>query len=406
MKKDILYRFLVCAALFSLYSELYCDDFIKIREGIIANAWRRAAFLYLRPALTLENVGYTSNIYYYSEIEEPDWTADIGIDLQVSSIIGNRFILSIEENPYYSFYAENTDQRALNNKLTATVYTYLGRINLKYSYRNDFIRGRPSAEFGPLIRLQTQENLVSLDYGKQENFFVNLYIKQNNIRFYDENYIGSYNLREHMNREELSGGISLNKRIFTRTQLFLKFAYFEHKFDYEFLRDGIGRQASLGIIFPEIGRIEGSLEIGAKYSAADSPLFRNFTKPFGTGKVTIKLFRKFKFEFQYLIDNFYSYSNIEQRFNERSGGARMEYYINRNIKIGYNYHSGILSYELLTDGEKVRQDNFYTSALYFGLRIFKKMGVGLEYRRYRADSDVLSFSRSSDFIGGYLTHEF
>jgi hypothetical protein len=406
MKKDILYRFLVFAAILSLYTELYCDDFFKIREGIINNAWRRAAFFYLRPALTLENVGYTSNIYSYSEFEEPDWTADIGIDLQVSSIIGNRFILSVKENPYYSYYAENVDQRALSNKLTTTVYTYLGRINLKYSYRNDFIKGSPTAEFGALIRTQNQENLISLDYGKYENFFVNLFFKQSNIKFYEENYLGSYNLKEHMNREELRGGISFNKRIFTQTQLFLKFEYFGYTFEYESFRDGIGREVSFGVIFPEIGRIQGSFEVGAKFFSPATSSFRNYTKPFGSGDVTIKLFRKFRFEFQYLINNFYSFWNVEQSFNERSGSARIEYYISKNIKIGYNYHLGILSYELLTHGEKVRQDNFYTSALYFGLRIFKKMGVGVEYRKYRADSDVQSFSRSNDFIGGYLIHEF
>lgn len=406
MKKNLLYHLTIYAVFFCLCGILYGDDFFKVKKSIVENAWKKVAFLYVTPAATLENLGYTSNIYFYREMEEPDWTADAGLDLLVSSFLGNRFILTVNEKPYYSFYAENVEQRALSNRLKTTVHTYLGRINLKYSYSSDYIKGRPTSEFGAFIRTLSSDHLASLDFGKYENLFLNLYFKINNIKYYEENYLGQYNLKQSMNREDLNAGIRLNKTIFSRTQLFLNYEYYEYKFAFQTLRNGSGQQVSMGIVFPEVGRISGALELGVKKFTPGNSLYRDYTKLFGSGEATIELFRRLKCEFQYLVNNFYSFWSIDQSFNERSLGVTLEYYIIRNIKIGFNHQWGMLSYEYLTDGKTIRQDDFYTTALYFGIRVFKKMGIGLEYRKYRADADAQGFSRSSDFIGGYLTHEF
>lgn len=406
MKRNRLFRFQLFVFVLLISGGLFCEDFFKIKKGIIENAWKKAAFFYIQPSLTLENVGYTSNIYYFRDLEEPDFTADAGLKLQVSTLFGHRFIVTVDEHPFYSFYAENVEQRALSNRLKATVYTYIGRFNLKYSYNNDYIKGSPTAEFGAYIRTQTGEHLISLDYGRYNAFFLNLYLEQERVQFHEENYLGSYNLKQNMNRKKLRAGIQLNKIIFTQTRLFLNFEYYEYIFNNESLRNGIGRQAAVGIAFPEIGRIKGSFELGVKYFFPGSSLYQKYKKPFGSGEVSLKLFRKFKFQLQYLVNNFYSYYRADQSFDEKSIGFRAEYYINRNIKMGYHYNLGILSYENLTDGHKTREDNFYTTAFYLGLRIFKKMGIGLEYRKYRAESGIQDFIRSNDFIGGYVIHEF
>lgn len=387
-------------------SGLFCDDFFRIKTGVIENAWKRVAFFYIQPTVTLENIGYTSNIYYFQDLEEPDFTADAGLRLQVSSLLGHRFILTVDEHPFYSFYAENVEQRALSNRLNATVYTYIGRFDLKYSYKNDYVKGSPTSEFGAYIRTQTEQHFVSLDYGRHNAFFLNLYLKQDSFRYHEENYLGSYNLRQYMDRKELSAGLQLNKIIFTQTRLFLRYEYYEYTFDNEPLRDGIGRQASIGVVFPEVGRIKGSVEFGIKDFIPGSSLYQNYKKPFGSGEVSVTLFRKLKFQLQYLVNNFYSYWRSDQSFDEKSIGFRTEYYINRDIKMGYHYRLGLLSYENLTDGLETREDNFNTAAVYLGFRVFKKMGIGLEYRKYRAESGIRDFIRSKDFIGGYLIHEF
>ncbi len=143
---------------------------------------------------------------------------------------------------------------------------------------------------------------------------------------------------------------------------------------------------------------------------ASSILSKNYTIPFGSGKVSIKLFGRFKFHLQYLVDNFYSFWSEDQRYNEKSAGAGVEYYLTKRIKIGYQYRFGKLSYEnlnlSLSNGNGARLDDFFISTLSFGIKIFKNMGIGLEYNMYRSNSTELNFTRSSDFIGGYFIHEF
>ena len=412
MKKDRLYRLIIFFLCFFGSSSLFiwADDFFKIKKHIVEGAWKKAAFFYITPTITLNNLGYTSNIYSYQELEEPDWTANLGLTLKVSSVLGNRFILTITEDPYYFFYAKNKDQRAFNNRLKAALYTYLGRINLKYQFSDEYIKARPTSEFGAYVRTRTNEHLLSLDYGRHENFFINVYVKQRKIIYDDEYYLGDYNLKLFLNQKELRAGINLNKIIFTQTRLFLNYEYFEHTFDYEINRNGIGGQLSLGVAFPEISRIKGSLQFGLKVFNASSVLSKNYTIPFGSGEVTLKLFRRFKFHFQYLVDNFYSFWREDQRYNEKSAGAGVEYYLSKRIKIGYQYRYGKLSYENLNvslpNGDATRKDDFYISTFSVGIKIFKNMGIGLEYNMYRSNSTELDFARSNDFIGGYFIHEF
>jgi len=395
--------FFGCGTLF-----ISADDFFKIKKQIVERAWKKAAFFYVTPTITLNNLGYTSNIYSYQELEEPDWTADLGLKLDVSSILGNRFILTVIENPYYLFYAENRDYRAFNNRLKATLYTYLGRINLKYQFNTDYTTGRPTPEFGVHVKMRLTGHEFSLDYGRYQNFFINLYFRQSKMEYDDEHYLGNYNLKSFLNREELRAGINLNKIIFSQTRLFLNYEYFEPKFDFETDRNGTGNQVSLGVEFPEISSIKGSLQFGLKVFNASSSLYKNYTIPFGSGKVSIDLFRRFKFHFSYRVDNFYTFWKGDQHYNQKSVGAGAEYYLSKRIKIGYQYRFGRLSYEnlSLSDKEKTRQDNFYISTISLGIKIFKNMGIGLEYRMYRSDSSELGFTRSNDFIGGYFIHEF
>lgn len=394
--------FFGCGTLF-----ISADDFFKLKKQIVERAWKKAAFFYITPTITLNNLGYTSNIYSYQELEEPDWTADLGLKLEVSSILGNRFIFTITEDPYYSFYAKNKDQQAFNNRLKAALYTYLGRINLKYQFSDDFIRGRPTSEFGVPVGTHIKEHLFSLDVGRYKNFFINLYLKQRKLDHDEEHYLGNYDLKYSLDQKELRGGINLNKIIFSQTRLFLNYEYFEYKFDYELLRNGIGGQLSLGVEFPEISSIKGYLQFGLKTFKTSSSLYRNYTIPFGSGEVYINLFRRLKLHLLYLVDNFYSYWG-ERRYNEKSAGAGVEYYLTKRIKIGYQYRFGKLSYEdlNLSGEDDTRLDDFFISTLSFGIKIFKNMGIGLEYRMYRSDSSELDFTRNNNFIGGYFTHEF
>ncbi|NIM17548.1 MAG: hypothetical protein GTO45_36505 [Candidatus Aminicenantes bacterium] len=381
------------------------EDFFKVKERIIREAWFKTFSLYFSPKLSITDLGYTSNIYSYQDIEEPDWTADVGINLSTAAILKDRFILTIDEFPYYSFYLKNKNEEAFNNLFQFAVYTHLGRFNLNYKLNLNYIRERPNSEFGVRTRLNEQNQVLSIDYGKHDRFFINLYAARNQREYTDEQYLQNYDL-SHLDREDTLLGITLNKRIFSRTRLWLNYEYYVYRFLHASEKDGIGGKLSLGVDFPEISRIKGSLRFGWKSFFPKNPDFNDFLKPFGSGTLSMQMLRRFKFHFNYLVDNFFSFWNPNQYFDERSFSVGIEFYFNSRIKVGYDHRWGNLSFKSLLDGSVSRTDDFYRSSFSLAFRIFKKMGIVLDYTIYHADSTQLDFKRRYNFIGGKITHEF
>lgn len=384
---------------------VHADDFFAVKERIIREAWIKKFSLYISPALSITNLGYNSNIYSYRDIEKPDWTADVGINLRAAAILRDRFIFMIDEFPYYSFYAKNKNEEAFNNKFQFTVYTHLGRFNLDYRFNLNSLRWRPSSEFGVKTRIKERSHRVSLDYGRHDRFYINLYAAQDQSQYTEERYLENYDLSQ-MDREDSLLGIALNKRIFSRTRLSLNYEYYESHFLHDPGKDGIGGKFSAAVDFPEISRVQGSLRYGWKSFFPKNPDYIKFSKPFGAGKLSIRVFRRFKFHFNYLVDNFFSYWNPGQYFDERSFEAGVEYYLSGRIKVGYWYQAGNLSYKNLVDGIETRKDDIYSARFSISFRIFRKMGIALDYTIYRADSSQFDFTRRYNFIGGSIIHEF
>lgn len=402
----ILIVFFSISSLFFSQFTLFSKDFFTLKKSIINNAWKKIGFIYIKPALILENMGYTSNIFSYEDLAEPDWQVDAGVDISFSSILGKRFIIVVKEAPSYSFYLNNKEQENFNNILNAEIYTYFGRFNLNYRYSEQTYKTRPTSEFGPRIIVYNRNNSVAVDYGRYDNLFINLYLEENINRHRDKNYIGEFDLSGSMDRRIVSAGIKINKAVFTRTLLVLNGEYYNYKFDYEQARDGWGGKASIGILFPEISSIKGDLKFGINYFRPDNPFAEEYSKPFGSGNVSIKLLRRFRFRINYLIDNFYSFWREDLYFDQRSFTAGVEYYFNKKIKAGYSFHSGVLIYRYLSGDYEGRKDNFESSVFKFGYRISGNMEIGIKYTKYFSDSNVSDFKRNYNFIGGYLSHDF
>ena len=281
----------------------------------------------------------------------------------------------------------------------------MGRFNLKLQFRNDYTSGTPAAEFGIPTRMRLEEQQISLDYGSHKRFFINLYVKQAALHYEEEDYIGQYNLTN-LDRRDLQTGLTLNKTIFTRTRLLLTFEYYKHTFDNLSGRDGEGARASLGVEFPEISLITGSFTMGYKSFQPANPGYQDYLKPFGSGNISVLLFRRLKCHVEYLVDNFYSFWGSDQQYNEKSMGLGADYYLTKTLKMGCRYRFGRLVYENSTDGITTRQDDFYLAGVSVGVKLFKNIGIGLEYNVYHSDSSESIFNRDHDFIGGYIIHEF
>ena len=385
---------------------LHARDFDQIRENIQQAAWRKIAFVYLAPRLVLDNLGYNSNIYSYERYQTSDYQADLGGDVTGSVILGNRFIFSLRTVPYYTFYLDNKDLEAFNHILDFQAHTHLGGINLHYGFENRAIRQRPTFEFGIPIRMVTDTHRLTVEIGNQDHFFIRLKGRRQEFQYQDTTYLDEYQPRSTLQRTETGWGIGVYRGIFSDTLIHLDYERYQLSFAFLDDRDGTGTIGTAGIEFPNDGSITGSLILGFKTFDPQNPDYQRFTKPYGRGRVALRLMERLRVTFDYLADNQYSYWQEQVYYDHRSGEWQLQYYPGRRIRLGYAYLLGRLLYKDLAGEETIRTDEITSHSLTLTFRLGPKLGAGLKYTLYRADSDQTGFARDHNFIGGFITHDF
>ena len=384
----------------------FSDDFHKVKESVISNSWKKVGFVYIEPSLLLKDVGYNSNIYSYQEEETPDWTTDVGFKINFSLLLGKRFVLVVKESPYYSFYLENKELQYFNNELFSTIYTYIGRFNLKYTYSVANVLSRPTVEFGTRIKTNRNSHEFSLDYGNYNRFFIGVTAGIEELNYNEPSYFGQYNIASSSDRERTTFSLTLNKKIFTRTQLFFRSEYYNLRYRSEISRNGWGNILSTGIKFPEVGILNGEFHLGVKYFIPESPSAAKYSTLYGSGSVSFRLTRKFNLGLSYSLDTHYSFYELDQYFDLKRYTVSFNYYIRRNIKAGYSFSSVETLYKIISGEESGRKDNTNKSEFRLGVRMSGNMELGIQYTVFEGRSSFSEFSRNFHFIGGYLNHEF
>ncbi len=225
---------------FFLSGAIFSDDFLKVKENILKNSWKRIGFVYIEPSILLKDAGYNSNIYYFDEEATPDWTADAGLNVDFSILVGKRFIVVVKESPYYSFYLENKDLQYFNNEFSTSLYSYLGSFNVKYTYSVGNLLSRPTVEFGNRVKTERTGHELSLDYGNYNKFYINISAGEEDLKYNGTGYSDVYDIGARMNRKQNKFGLTINKVIFTRTLLFFTSEYYKLVFDSDIQRNGSG----------------------------------------------------------------------------------------------------------------------------------------------------------------------
>ncbi len=409
MKKLLCFLFLFCCFLKAQTS------FFKEKDQLLKHYFLKIGPFYLAPALLIKDLGYDYNIYYFEKDKTPDWTADLGINLRVFSIVKNRLILQVDEQPVYVFYLRHEDERTFNNYFTARAITYVNVFTISASYRNINARERPTWEFGPRARRHLDEVKITLDYNPFSPFSISGYYTRRKINYEDERYLATYNLKKALNRTEDQFGIKLLKKVFTRTFIFLEFSRTRYQFEYEEMgRNSDGKAASVGVVLPEIGPVRGTFQYGYKELIPEDPEKTQYKGPFGNAQIVVTLARRIKLRFEYLRDTFFSFWGNSVFFDENRAGGTLELYLSRNFKVGTSYSAGKMEFPAFRayyDDEgnlikETREDIFKNFSVFMAFRVFRTIGVGLSYSTLKIDSTLSHLNRERTFIGGFLTHEF
>lgn len=382
------------------------DDFFAVKDRVIDESILKVGFFYFTPLLLLENVGYTSNIYTYEEKDRPDWTGDIGVGLRASAIAANRLILQAEDLPFYSFYLKNKALRSWSNRFASNVYSYVGPFNLKAGYAQNNLSQRPILEFSRPFRYTNSEWSGETDIGRRSNLFLTAYVSFKKLAYDEDPYLGSYNLAESLNHRENIIGFKLYRRIFTSTVIYLNYEMSDYIFASRSERDARAQTLGLGIEFPEIGVLQGSVKIGLNRFDPKNPLFKRSQNLNGRGDVHLTLFERLRFNLFYALGTNFSYGASELFYNNQLLGGGAELYLTSFLKGGASYSDSRLKYQSFLDLELQRNDRVRQQHYYLAVPFLGNTSLGFAYNVYRLSSDVLNLDYTSSFWGGFITYEF
>ncbi len=404
--KRIKRSILILCLLMGTFSTGFGEDFFRVKQRIMDNAWRKISIFYVTPSIEFSNLGYHSNIYSYDYLESPDWTARMNLNLNLAVIMKDRFILTVEESPSYNFYKDNDDENAFNNVLKLTGYTWLGKFNIKYQYERPYMHAIMNPELDWRLRRSEHHHTLSVDYGQHRRFYFNIYLKRSTFDFEDEQVLGSFNLNELFNRTEYWTGLSINKAVFSRSRLSFQLEYFDHQYQFTPERDRDGGQFSVSLVLPTAGGVTGVIRYGMRFVRPDTTLYRGFSKPFGSGAIAVRFMRRFRVHLDYLLENRYSFSGANIYYDEQSVGTGLTCDVTRPFRVRYSFRTGRRSYRSLSAGDEQRRDYFYLHRFTATLRVADKTEIGLEFRTYYSDSTQLRYYRGYNFIGGYIRYDF
>lgn len=398
--------FVVVGIWILLGSPAFGQDFERFKREIIDSAWIHSGSFYLSSAFVVSNVGYNSNIFAYENTEEGDTTADVGLELMAGLILKDMLIVQFKETPVYSYYVDNQDQRVMNNHLQLNVVYRVGRLGLLYRFDRPRLSSRPNTEFGARLQHLQRNHRFSLDFGRRDRFFINMYTEFRNVEYQAERYLGDFSVDELFGRKENWYGFGLNRRTAANSRVSINVEYFDVNFTGLPERDKSGGQASATIALEGAQGLMGSLQLGYRFVFPQAPEFKDYSKLFGIGNMEIRVTQRFRLRVQYLLDTRYSFFSTDLVYDESSVGLGLEFNFTPGISLGYTARLGRRDYRSLSGLVTDRVDDYHFSTVTLTVAAFVHLELGLSLNIVRSDSNVDRFDMRANSLGFFMRYDF
>ncbi len=153
--------------------------------------WRLGPVRY-NAALMVYNTGYDSDIYFGMTGERtPDFTSDIIPDFQALYPISRKFVLEVEEQPQYAFFAKTEGERNFNNIASGRAHIVLDRWYFQASGTHSNVRERLSSDLNMRVRLNQfdMKGIALWQASKTKSVLVQYTASR--LRYEDLTYAGS-----------------------------------------------------------------------------------------------------------------------------------------------------------------------------------------------------------------------
>jgi len=269
-------------------------------ERTVNSARWKAGLLKYSAALSLNNAGYDSDIYFGNTATRiPDYTVNAGIPFRLFLPIKKKIILDVSGNPQYVFYFKTKNERTLNNDFRGNVHFALGRVYFQAGGGLANVRERMSPELTLNIRKKKNDlnALVLWQISQGESLALQY---QTSMYTYDNPVDSGYNISENLNRREDFLNFTAYLQQISKRRFFLDVEYGAYVFKeaissfkdsrsyglyggVEFLSTSEGRRQTRGV--------QGEIKLGYRYFDILDPQRRDYSGLVGNTSVSIVLMK-------------------------------------------------------------------------------------------------------------------
>jgi len=383
---------------------------VELENQVRQSPWRLGP-LRIKPAFSLNEAGFDSNVFYGSAGENvEDYTFTAGPKLNIYLPLEKKLILEIDESPQYLHYFETAKERAWNNYFRGHAHLALNRFFITAGWGLSNARERWSTEID--ARPRRKENSLSGSILWQPTKRISYLIGLRRLKYdYEDISYEVFDLAERLNRTEDYLNFTAYYQLSSRARFFID--YERGDFDFESLssfKDSRSDAVYGGIDFAPKGRIRGRINLGYKTFDARDPGAKDYSGFVGDTQVSFRAFRSLDLKASYKRGVQFSLWYDNNFFLEDVYGAGASFYPVRKIRLDYNYLNGKNDYRGAAESEapasQVRLDKYqiHSAGVYFMIQ--KDIGLGIVYSRWTRDSNLAFQDDKRDFVGANLTYDF
>jgi hypothetical protein len=381
--------------------------------------WRLGPFQ-ISPGIQFREIGYDGNVYNRRKDDHPvsDYTATISPQLNLFFLYRGWLIFSFLENPEYVFYGKEKRERAFNNSYSPSLRLLLfQRFVLSGNYQFQRTKVRTSSEFDLRVEEESEGYNAGIFFETPRGTSIGFSGAKKRLTYKNITLRGEeIDFSRILNREERSGQVELNYRVFSGSLFFMKLGYSEYDFLHveSHWKNSFSFQASGGLRLPYSGKTRGFVSIGYRMLTPRRTWIAGFQGLIANMSLEYRL-KRLVFRLQYGRDCNFSYEANNVFYLENGVRAGLSLYLTSFLRLDYYYAYTQLDYPRLvpvwfSDGryeEIKRKDLNHTQTAGFVFKILKDTGIGLMFNFFDRDSNyVWEGRRERWFVGAYFTQDF
>lgn len=367
------------------------------------------------PSLSLQNVGYDSNVYFES-VARGDYTATVAPQALIYWPLGSWILLSARDTPEYAFYLHEKNRREFSNSYGFEAKALLfGRFVADGHYEYDK-RHRPlSSEIGSLVTDETRAVDGGLAFETARKTSLAVAYFRRDVAVADLGAAAAPRLSAAFNRREKGWTLEFHYPLFSDSYFFLSAGWTDYAFAFagSTWRNSSSAALSGGLRFPLAGNLTGLLALGYKKFALKTGPYPSFSGLTANTELDGR-FGRFGVRLRYSRDTPFSFYENVLYFVENDYGGGVSVYLTPFLRLDYNYDHGLGDYPrfFVTDpltglDEAVRRrDRHDTHSVGLVLRIFTDTGFGLSWNEMSWTSTLPGWDRRRGFIGASLSQRF